>query len=399
MLYTKGITECNPSDVDYDEDRLNTLNDHFQSLVEDKEIYGATYCLSRRGKVFAHGAVGYKTYKREESLPVSPTDVQYIASMTKLYAGVAITKLVEDGKLSLATMIGEVLPQFKNPPFDKINVFHLLTHTSGMHPDGGCFPNDHNQGGYWQFIGTAYEAWKNDKSKKKGKFDWISASLAYGVRTEPDKEWLYCSFGFSILGAVIEKLTGVNSHDYIMDNIVKPLGLKDTGFDVTPDMAKRYMIQNKWSEKLVEGILNGKPEKHGKPWESIPSLGGGMSSTVWDNVRFGNMILHDGTFDGVRILGRKAVEKITDFAIRKPTYCWGAGGVLRDYAIGFDHRTGIEFSYSDSTVMHEGAGACALYIDPEEELVASWINPFVNQEVWCTKAMYNTINVIWSGLR
>ncbi|MCL2051237.1 MAG: beta-lactamase family protein [Lachnospiraceae bacterium] len=397
MLYTKGEIECSPLDVEYDEKRLDVLNSHFQKLVDDNEIYCATYCLARYGKVFAHGAVGYKTYHKDPAVLVSPTDIHYIASMTKTFAAVAIMKLFEDGLLSLATKVGDILPQFNGPPFNGITIFHLLTHTSGMHPDRGCFPNDHNNGGYWHFVNMAYEAWKSKESSGfKEPFDWISAALSTGVRLEPDQQWMYSSFGFCILGEIIEKVTGIHSHQYLEDNILKPLGLTDTAFDLTPAMAKRYIIHGAEAEKDVADVLAGKAYQKDAPWDKIPSLGGGLVSTVWDAVRFGNMVLNNGTFDGVRILGRRAVEKMTDVAIKKPNYCWGSNEI-RSYGIGFDHRNGNEFSFSAETVMHEGAGACALYIDPVEGLVASWIVPFVKPD-WNAKAMYNTVNIIWSGL-
>ena len=406
MLYTKGNTEYTPADVGYDESRLDVLNRHFQKMVDDNEIYGSAYCLSRKGKVFAHGAIGYKTFKKDPKLLVSPTDTHYIASVTKVFTGVAIMKLVEDGITRLDVAVGEILPQFNSPPFDKINLFQLLTHTSGMHPDGGCFPNKHNQGGYWHFIENGYKAHMLDKSKKKGakkddssSFDWIAAALAHGVSMEPDKQWQYCSFGYSILGEVIRKLTGIHAHTYIEDYICKPLSLTDTAFDVSVDVAKRYMIHSKDSQKYIDRVLSGKKRIEEFPWDTIPSTGGGLSSSVMDMVRFGNMMLHNGTFDGVRILGRKAVEKMTAIVISKPNYCWGTDGSLRTYGIGFDHRNGTEFSFSGSTYMHEGAGACALYIDPEEQLVAAWIIPFVDRDIWCTRAMYSTVNIIWSGLR
>jgi hypothetical protein len=90
---------------------------------------------------------------------------------------------------------------------------------------------------------------------------------------------------------------------------------------------------------------------------------------------------------------------MTKIQISKPDFCWGGNGSIRNYGIGFDHRNGPQFIFSDNTYMHEGAGACALYIDPDEELVAAWISPFVDRDKWCNNAMYNTVNVIWSGLR
>ncbi|MCL2633719.1 MAG: beta-lactamase family protein [Oscillospiraceae bacterium] len=399
QLYTKGKTEVKPADVNYDESRLETLNNHFQKLIDDNEIYCATYCISRKGNVFAHGSIGYKSYKKDPKLLVSPTDIHYIASVTKVFTGVAIMKLVEDGITRLDIPVGEILPQFNSSPFNGINLFHLLTHTSGMHADGGCFPNAHNNEGYWHFIETAYHAYKNDKSKKKEAFDWISAALAHGVRMGAGQEWAYNSFGFCVLGEVIEKLTGIHSHKFIEDYICKPLKLKDTTFDLTPKAAERYIIHNERNEKFVKDVLDGKPIKDDKPWDVIPSTGGGMKSTVSDMNQFGNMVLYNGTFNNARILGRKAVQQMTDLAVKLPDYCWEAGGNIRQYAIGFDHRNYEAFSFSPTTVMHEGYGACALYIDPEEELVASWIVPFTDCDNWCQKAMYSTVNVIWSGLK
>lgn len=397
MQFAKGQTECTPAEAGYDESRIETLNNHFKKLVDDSEIIGATYCMARKGKIFAHGAVGYSSYKKEKDRLLQPDAVHYIASMTKTFTGVAIMKLFEDGVLRLDEAVANYLPQFSSPPFNGINLFHLLTHTSGMHADGGCFPNEHNHGGYWDFIEKGYKA----HNKADGEFDWIAAALAHGVRDVPGKQWMYCSFGFVLLGEVIRKATGMHPHKYIEDSICKPLGLKDTSFDLTAEMAKRYIIQHERAEKRLADFLKGTEEKteEDKFWDSMPSTGGGMKSTVYDIVRYGNMVLNKGTFDGARVLGRKAVEKMTSFAVNVPDYCWGAGGGMRGYGIGFDHRNGPQFSFSDETVMHEGAGACALYIDPREELVAAWIAPFAKMDQWYTRAMYSTVNVIWSGLK
>ena len=401
MLYSQGKTDCSPCDVNYDGSRLDILHNHFQKLIDNNEIYCAMYGMSRKGRLFAHGGVGYKTYKKDPEVPVSPTDVQYIASITKTFTGVAVMKLFEDGVTRLDTPVGEILPQFNAPPFNKITLYQLLTHTSGMHPDGGCFPNEHNHGGYWHFIQTAYEAHKNNKAEDKGEFDWLAAALAFGVRDVPGRQWMYSSFGFVVLGEVISKLTGVNCHDYIVDNICKPLGLNDTGFELTADRAKRYIIQGERAEKYIEGVISGSPveDEDDKLWNTVPSTGGGMHSSVLDLIRYGNMMLNKGTLDGVRILGRKAVEKMTKISIQIPDYCWDSNGELRSYGIGFDHRNGPQFCFSDSTYMHEGAGACALYIDPEEEMVAAWIVPFGPTDAWCSKAMFNTVNIMWSGIK
>jgi CubicO group peptidase (beta-lactamase class C family) len=240
MLYTQGKTDCKPDEVGYDESRLQTLNKHLQGLIDDGELQCASYCISRYGKIFAHGAIGPKSYKPEDTTPLSPDCVNYVASITKIFTAVAIMKLVEDGVTRLDVPVGEILPQFNTPPFNGVTLFQLLTHTSGMHADGGCYDNKY-QISYWDHIEAAFERHK----KEDGEFDWIKAALSTignGFRVKPDTEWAYCSFGFVILGAVIEKLTGINAHKYIEVNICKPLNMKDTSFEITADMAKRFII-------------------------------------------------------------------------------------------------------------------------------------------------------------
>ncbi|MCL1866100.1 MAG: beta-lactamase family protein [Oscillospiraceae bacterium] len=401
MIFTQGKTECTPSEVGYNGERLDVLNKHLQSGIDAGEIQCATYCLSRKGKVFAHAAVGKKSFREKDDSPALPDSLRRIASVTKTFVAVAIMKLVEDGLARIDQPVGEILPQFNTPPYNGINLFQLLTHTSGLHADPGCFVNKY-QTSYWDMIEKAMKLHDKDKLHE---FDWISAALGTigtGMRVAPNSEWAYCSFGFEILGAIIEKLSGIHAHKYITDNICAPLGMSDTAFDdgITPEMAKRHIITDEETEKVMQNKINGIQEPHDPyDWDNfnIPHTGGGLTSTARDLVTFGNMVLHKGTFGGTRILGRKAVEKMTEPCVSAPDNCWGAGGGIHKYAIGFDHRNGTQFTFSDSTVMHEGAGACALYVDFDEDMVAAWIVPLARDD-WFPRIQYNTQTVIWSGI-
>jgi CubicO group peptidase (beta-lactamase class C family) len=175
--------------------------------------------------------------------------------------------------------------------------------------------------------------------------------------------------------------------------------MKDTTFKITVEMARRYIISDEETEKEVNKVINGSACEEDSPWEKykIPSTGGGLDSTVYDLSRFGNMMLFGGTLNGARILGRKAVEKMTTVASALPNYCWGANEKERYYGVGFDMRNGPAFTFSQGTFMHEGSGACSLYIDPKEELVAAWIVPFA-KEGWFSRALFSVQNIIWSGL-
>jgi len=130
MLYTQGKTDCKPKEVGYDEQRLDVLNRHMQRVIDDGEIQCSTYCVSRKGKVFAHGVVGNKSFRKNDNTPVKPDSIRYIASITKVFTAVAIMKLVENGVTRLDVPVGEILPQFNMPPYNGVTLFQLLTHTS-----------------------------------------------------------------------------------------------------------------------------------------------------------------------------------------------------------------------------------------------------------------------------
>ncbi len=391
MLLSKGKIECNPVEVQYDESRLEVLENHIDKLIDDGEILCASYCITRKNKVIAHNGIGKQSYRDDDNRIVPFNGIHYIASITKTFTAVAIMKLVEDGLIRLDQRVYEILPQFKNAPFDAISVFDLLTHTSGMHPDSGCFPDEPTIN-VWQLIENAYKQHKKDD----GEFDWIAAGLLNGVRMAPGKEWAYCSFGFVILGAIIEEITGIKAETYIEDNIAKPLGMKDTTFDFHKTDKSRWIVQDEYLYHKLNGEKN---DDEDEPRNRIPKTGGGLYSTAYDLSLFGRCMMNKGTLNGVRILGRKAVEKMTTLAIHDvPDYCWSAQTKSRGYGIGFDMRNGSAFTFSEGTFNHEGSGACSLYIDPAEELVAAWLVPYKDMSQWHPKALWNVQNIIWSGL-
>jgi CubicO group peptidase (beta-lactamase class C family) len=385
ILMIKFETPFSPCDVGYNGERLSVLNNHFNKMIKENEIQAANYCLSRDGKVFSNTAIGKLSYKESDDRPLKPDTIQGIASITKMFCTVAIFKLVEDGKMRLDQTVGEFIDEFQAPPFNKINVAHLLSHTSGLHPDQGCFENKYFISP-WDFIENIKDV------------SWIQAALSVGMRKEPGEEWAYCSFGFIILGEIISRVSGVFAHDYIMENIIKPCEMNDTGFEVSIEVAKRYIVRNERKEKFINSIIAGEKMDEGI-WAKIPSTGGGLYSTALDLCKFGTMFINNGTYNGKRILGRKAIEKMTTLYTTPEIkdYCWNAGGVSRQYGLGPDMRNNLASFYSKGTFFHEGAGACCLIMDPIEKLIAAWFVPFTGDN-WFAHGLYNVSTIIWSGL-
>ncbi|MFM9332167.1 serine hydrolase domain-containing protein [Paenibacillus mesotrionivorans] len=396
MLHTAGITDCSPAEVNYDASRIEVLQAHFQQLIDQKKIQAAAYCVSRYGKTFIHGAVGPLSFREHSTEPLLPTSVHSVASITKAVTTVAIAKLVEDGVLRFDMPVGAILKLFDVAPFNKIDIYGLLTHTSGMFPD--CAESIPYHKSYWQLIDEYFNTYKPED----GEPDWLKASLSCGVNKLPGEEWQYCSFGFCILGEVIRKVTGITAEQYIEENILKPLGMKDSVFELTPELAKRHIIRNERYELIGKALLDGQPPEISpveKLWDTIvPKTGGGLMSTPADLIRFANMLLGMGRLGETRILGRKTVEKITTRTLYGvPDHCWNADVKDRSYGIGLDMKQGPAFLYSPTTYLHEGAGACSMVIDPTEQLAAVWFVPFVDNN-WRAEALFNVSNIIWSGI-
>ena len=402
-----GATDCRPEETGYDPARLEVLHAHFDKLIDEGVIFGAQYTIAHKGKVIANGAIGRGSAVEEDVLMQPDMDFS-IASITKTFCAVALMKLVEDGYFRLEQKMGEFIDIFSKKPFDQINVWHMLTHTSGLFPDGGCYPEVTPKDA-WELVYEGFERHKAEGGKTED-FDWVAAGISPGLRTKTGTEWAYCSFGFAILGELVSRLSGIRAEDYITENIIKPLGMSETCFpnriseDEAVKMIEKIYIRKERQLKMRDAARKGElsvfKEDPDDIFTRIPHTAGGMVSNSRDLATYGMMLLNKGTWGGQRIIGRKALEKMTSHQLFNiPDTCWGASEPDRGYGIGFDMRKGLPWTYSDGTFMHEGSGSCSLDIDPVEDLVAAWFVPWTDGETWNARGLYNVQNIIWSGLK
>jgi len=166
----------------------------------------------------------------ELKIPLQPEMIFRIGSVTKQFTAVAIMMLVEEEKLSLQDDITKFLSGFPQKGV-KITIENLLTHTSGIK----------------EFVGT--EKW--NKSKKK---DLIVKEIMDLFKDEPlafkpGEQWEYSDSGYVLLGAIIEKISGMAYGEFLHKRIFVPLDLKNTYCDshsrLIPNRVKGYHLQGK----------------------------------------------------------------------------------------------------------------------------------------------------------
>ncbi|SFR80650.1 serine hydrolase domain-containing protein [Anaeromicropila populeti] len=386
MKIIEGTVSFTPEEAGYDGTRLEKLNEHFIEMISKKEIVSGSYCLSRNHKVFVDNAVGKFSCEEDDDRPFTPDTIFGIASITKVFTAVAILKLAEDGKLRLDQGVGEFLDEFNTPPYNTVQIWHLLTHTSGLIADPGVHENGHYVG-WWEMI---------EENKPES---WIKAVLKLGLHSKPGEEWSYASIGYMILGELITRISGVHCHQYIEKNIIEPCEMKDTRFGQKYEWADRYNMPAEYRKQKVDQLKRDKKDPDEE--DIIPSTGGGIYSTCNDLIKFGNMLLNNGTYNGKRVIGRKALETMrrVHTSDKVISNCWGAKAEPHPYGLGpevvqADCKSQM---ITPGTISHEGFGTCCLMIDYEEKFVAVWTAQFYEGD-WYAHGLRNVASIIWSGI-
>jgi D-alanyl-D-alanine carboxypeptidase len=171
---------------------------------------GAAIIVTKDGKTVFRRAYGLADI--EKRTPLTPDAVMRIGSITKQFTAVAIMMLEAEGKLGLQDDITKHLPNYPAPK-QKVTIEHLLTHTSGI-------PSYTNKPEYMasmakeMSVAQMIDSFKND-------------SLEFA----PGSQFRYNNSGYFLLGAIVEKVSGVGYADFIAKNIFVPLDMKDTAYE------------------------------------------------------------------------------------------------------------------------------------------------------------------------
>lgn len=202
----------------------------------------------------------------EASVAYTPQTIGRTASIAKPMTSVAVFQLVEQGKLKLDDKVAEYLPEFKDGPKSAITVRHVLQHAAG------------------------FRGYSNSKERNNVvNYPSCSAAMQIFINDEllfpPGKGYSYTTYGYTVLGALIEKVSGASYEDYLRTNIWEPAGMVHTSaerFDApTPGRANIYHQKKPGKIKAVEFSNHS---------DRIP--GGGIQSTVEDLLHFGNAVLN-----------------------------------------------------------------------------------------------------------
>jgi len=229
-----------------EQERLQEIGSYLKRMG-DAEVFSGAIVIARDGNPVFAQAYGYAD--RERKIPNTLETPFLLGSINKLFTGLAIGQLVEQGKLSYDDPLSKFLPDFPDPESaKKIRIKHLLSHTSGLAREGS--PTDSSS----IDPQTTVKAMVDELERKP---------LAFN----PGTNMAYSNMGFVLLGRVIEIVTGQDYYEYVQRNVFAPAGATSASFPLLPKdgvavVPMAYPYEPVWDSENLRGDVQSQLGKH-----------------------------------------------------------------------------------------------------------------------------------------
>jgi CubicO group peptidase (beta-lactamase class C family) len=296
------------------------FDDLIFARMSETKLPSVAVSVIEDGEVVHSRGFGYK----EIGGAVGATDqtLYGVGSITKSFIALSIAKLVEAGKMDFHDPVTRFLP-LKQKAFEKVEVHHLLSHTSGIPGLGALEVALFTQFGeyhHWLPISNVGDM----ASFMSDVDDWVEA--------EPGQKFFYLNEGFVLLGEVVTKVSGRPWQRFMKEEILAPLKMNRTFIEKADisadnDVATPYAVRG---TKVTQTPV---------PYGS--SAAGGIVSSVADISNYVRMLINGGEFEGERIVGKDVLAKMETPYIRGPAEYYGGdsyGYGLRIIPNFHDHK-------------------------------------------------------------
>ncbi len=248
--------------------QASSFAETFDRTVRDDGVVGASYLLLEKGRITESHTVGMADEDAHQA--VDQNTIFHWASVTKTFTAVAIMQLRDRGQLTLDDPIVKYVPELtrvhsQDDAISRVTIRHLLSHTAGF------------QSPTWPY--TDDKPWQPFEPT-----DWFQlvAMMPYQeLAFAPGTKFQYSNPGFIYLARVIEALSGDPFQVYVQKNILAPLGMTRTYFNVTP----YYLAKDRARSYRIGLDAQGRTSKVAEPREfntGITTGNGGMNAPLSD---------------------------------------------------------------------------------------------------------------------
>ena len=250
------------------------------SAMARLHVPGVTFVAVKDGEILTMRGFGYSDIEAGKGVDPATT-VFRAASVSKVFTGMAVMQLAEQGIVDLDEDVNTYIKGFRIPPTypEPITLRRLLTHTAGF---------DERNLGMSEFGSRVYP--------RLG--EYLAAELPPRIRPA-GQEIQYSNHGVALAGYVVECASGLPFADYVAEKILAPLGMERSDFRLTPDIEQHLSSSYQWRRgKYVEAPyvhINVAPAR-------------ALMTTAADMAKFMIANLAGGELDGARVLGAEYVE-------------------------------------------------------------------------------------------
>ena len=243
-------------------------------------------------------ADGFGARDPAKNLPATADTLFGIGSITKSFVAIAILQLAEEGKLSLDDPVSKYLPFEISRPGEPILIRHLLTHTSGV-------PN----------LGTSTVLISRGLGEDTGVpmssaadfFRFVNAAGAE-VQYPPGEKYFYNNAGYRMLGAIIQKQSGLPFHEYVTQKVMRPLGMTRSTFDTDKLFADPdHLVPHQRTADGAKPMPFPYPNPVNNTDFSFLSAAGGITSSVTEMMPYLNMLIDKGRYPGGRLVSERSM--------------------------------------------------------------------------------------------
>ncbi len=286
---------------------FSAYDSYLSNEVKEGRLVGVQGMVFQDGKLIYEKSYGLRD--RESGDSMKGNELYFIQSMTKPIVSAALMTLYDEGKFQLDDPVSRYLPEFSSlqvvkdptqgsssgtyPAVFPVTIRQALSHTAGM--SHGIAP-----------IAYDKEIWNalilNPNIKTLG--ERVTALSKLPLMWEPGSKWNY-SFTPDIVGRLVEVISGKDLSAYLQEKIFDPLGMKETGYNLTEDQQKRVMVVYGFNQDSSLRRMDPQPSMSRN---TIYSGVNALFSSAKDYLTFATMLLNRGELNGKRILKPETVD-------------------------------------------------------------------------------------------
>jgi CubicO group peptidase (beta-lactamase class C family) len=220
-----------------------SLNPILDPIRARFELPALTAAIVKNGKIVASGAVG--TRRAGTVIPVTIADRFHIGSDTKAMTSLLAAMLVEGGKIRWDSTVAEIFPELvatMDSDVKTVTLEQLLSHTSGI-------PSDND--GHEKLLQQSFA--QERKNLDELRYWVIGELIRQPLQSKPGTKFAYANMGYTLAGAMLERVSGRTWEELIVERVFDPLGLKSAGLG--PQSTLGRVDAPSGHEPLPDGIL------------------------------------------------------------------------------------------------------------------------------------------------